>query len=219
MIIPPGRKSDTFTVSPARANLLRALRLVLGATKTEAFYRRALRSAVRELYRGGDAGEFVDTLAALIEEQFRRAWNEGARDAGFTGEMTDEDLLPLIERMAAEQEHMYAFADAIEKAGKDGAPIAPLYERADMWASRYNEIRDWARVHFGGKKRYKWVVGNTEHCEDCLALNGAVATGEAWEEARGRGVYPQSRDLECGGWRCQCELRPTDDPVTGEIPV
>lgn len=203
----------------ARDNLLAAVRLVTAALKTEAFYSRALRNAVRDLYRGGDAGAFIDRLSTLVEDQFRRAWNEGARDAGFTGEMTDDDLLPLIDRMAAEQEYMYAYADAIEQAGKDGSPIAPLYERADMWAARYKEIRDWARVHFGGKKRYRWVVGPTEHCEDCARLSGTVATGEAWEEARARGIYPQARDLECGGWRCQCSLQPTDEPPTGEIPL
>ena len=204
----------------ARANLLAAVRLVTAALKTEAFYSRALRAAVRELYRGGDAGDFIDKLAGLVEEQFRRAWNEGARDAGFTGEMTDDDLLPLIDRMAAEQEFIFAYADAIEQAGKDGSPIAPLYERADMWAARYNEIRDWARVHFGKRDMYKWVVGPTEHCDTCQSLNGTVASGEAWEAARARGIYPQSREgLDCGGWRCQCELQPTKDPPTGAIPV
>lgn len=203
----------------ARANLLAAVRVVAAALKTESFYRRALRGAVLDLYRGGDAGDFLDRLTALVEDQFRRAWNEGARDAGFAGEMTDADLLPLIERMAAEQDHMFAFADAIEQAAREEKPIAPLYDRADMWASRYNEIRDWARVHFGGKRRYKWVVGPTEHCEDCARLSGTVATGEEWEAARARGIYPQARDLECGGWRCQCSLQPTDEPPTGDIPL
>lgn len=202
--------------TPARDHLTYVMRRVVDALKTEAFYSRALRAAVRELYRGGDAGDFIDKLAGLVEEQFRRAWNEGARDAGFTGEMTDDDLLPLIERMAAEQEHMYAYADAIEQAGKDGSPIAPLYERADMWAARYSEIRDWARVHFGGKgKLFEWVMSpEKEHCDSCEKLNGIVKWGYEWEEAR---IIPGAAGAEyltCGGWRCGCSLQKTDKPRT-----
>jgi hypothetical protein len=48
---------------------------------------------------------------------------------------------------------------------------------------------------------YTWHVGNTEHCVDCLALDGVTLTASEWA---GLGIRPQSPDLACGGWRCQC---------------
>lgn len=52
--------------------------------------------------------------------------------------------------------------------------------------------------------RYMWVLGNTErHCSDCLSLNGQIKTASEWATA---GIEPQSPDLECGGWNCDCRL-------------
>lgn len=193
------------------------------AVKTENYYRRAIYESIRDLYTEKiDADGFIDKLAGLIEDQFRRAWNEGARNAGFDPEqMTDEDMLPLIDRMAQEQEFMYGLADDVEAARAKETGTAQFQSRADAWANKYNEVRDWAQTHFAGKKRFKWVVDpEKEHCHSCLdILNGIVATGEQWEEARARGIYPQSNSLECGGYHCGCTLEPTDEPLTeGGIP-
>ena len=51
---------------------------------------------------------------------------------------------------------------------------------------------------------FMWQRGSTEEpCSDCLALDGQVKTLREWEAA---GIEPQSPDLECGGWNCQCRL-------------
>lgn len=61
----------------------------------------------------------------------------------------------------------------------------------------------------------EWVEGDTvEKCAVCLALDGIVAPKELWDEL---GVHPQQAPnihLECGGWKCQCELKITDKPAT-----
>ncbi len=54
---------------------------------------------------------------------------------------------------------------------------------------------------------YMWVYGDTKHCTDCEGLNGVVLTAEEWRQS---GIQPQSPDLECGGWNCQCQWIPTD---------
>lgn len=54
------------------------------------------------------------------------------------------------------------------------------------------------------ESRFRWELGNTEeHCTDCLALNGQVKTSSEWLSA---GIAPQSPDLECGGWLCDCKF-------------
>lgn len=191
--------------------------------KTVAYYERALNAAVLDLYRGGDAGDFIDKAIYLIEEQFGRAWREGARDVGFDPAKISEGELEFLQsRMDREKEYILDFAQAIENAREAGDPVKPLQERVPLWANRYEEVRDTARAHYGIQTgaRLVWRVGPTEHCDTCLALDGVVATADDWEEARGRGIYPKSPDLDCHGYNCQCSLDPTDDPADeGGIPV
>lgn len=192
------------------------------ALKTEAYYNRALNSAVLEFYRGEmDAGEFIDEMIRLIEGQFRRAWNEGSRDVGVDPkDHTPEDDAILEEHINQETEHILDYAEAIEKAKIDGAPVAPLQARVSLWANRYNEMVNAARMHFGAEREYlKWKLGATEeHCETCAALDGIVATAEAWEES---GFHPQGAPndaLECDGWYCDCRLEVTKEKPTDKQP-
>jgi hypothetical protein len=191
------------------------------AVKTEGYYTRVLDRAVLEFYRGNiTAFEFIDTMLRLIDDQFRRAWNEGARDVGYElKDMTAEDLQVLQVRIDNEKEYILNFAGGIEQAAANGDSVAPYRDRVSMWANRYNEIRDWARAYFGGLTRLEWQLGMTEHCESCLTLSGTVATATQWNFARSEGIYPQSRRLKCGGYKCQCSLAVTDKPITpGGIP-
>jgi hypothetical protein len=62
---------------------------------------------------------------------------------------------------------------------------------------------------------YIWELGNTEkHCRDCLHLNGQIHRASEWRAA---GIAPQSPDLECGGWHCDCKLRRLDDHEGGSV--
>jgi hypothetical protein len=58
-----------------------------------------------------------------------------------------------------------------------------------------------------------WRMGSTrDHCRHCFGLNGATLTIFEWNQL---GIRPQSRALECGGYRCDCERVPTDAPSVG----
>jgi len=192
------------------------------ALKTEAYYNRALNQAVLDFYRGdSDAGEFIDEMIRLIEGQFERAWNEGSRDVNVDpADHTPEDDAVLQERINQETEFILDYAEAIEKARIEGADVGPLQARVSLWANRYNEIVAAARIHFGAELvRLKWELGATEqHCGTCAELNGIVANAEDWEAS---GFHPQGAPndaLECGGWRCDCSLEPTKEPVTDKQP-
>jgi hypothetical protein len=50
---------------------------------------------------------------------------------------------------------------------------------------------------------YEFVYGDTEHCSDCLRLNGQKHRMSDWIESD---MMPKSANLECGGWLCKCEL-------------
>jgi hypothetical protein len=217
------------TRAEARSNLVNAVRRIVDALeggdpisesiKTEAYYNRVLDRNIRQLYAGKmSEREFTDSLVDVIDAQFDRAWNEGMRDNGLdpAKDMTDEWAKILDERKVQELPYIEGFASDIAAAGKAGDPLDPLFTRADIWSGRYNEVVDLARVTTRPDDRFKWVYGDTEHCTDCERLNGIVATGKDWGES---GWAPQSQDLECHGFNCQCRLEPTDDPLTpGGIP-
>ena len=189
------------------------------AMKTEGQYRRQVWRVIRDLYNGEiDEFSFLDDMNSFIDNQFTRAWNAGAREMGVNpNQYTDEDITALADLMKAEQGYMLQLADDIMKAKAQGGSLDQFKPRADMWANRYNEIVNTARVHFGGKQMLEWVYSpDKEHCADCERLNGIVASAEDWGNYR---LAPQSRDLACGGWRCGCDLKLTSKPPTeGGIP-
>ena len=194
----------------------------IDALKTVEYYQRALNRDVLDFYRGDmDASEFLDDMIRLIEGQFERAWNEGSRDVGVDPkDHTPEDDAVLQERIDQETDFVLDYAEAIEKAKEAGDPVGPLQARVSLWANRYNEIVAEARIHFGADRvRLKWELGATEeHCSTCADLNGIVANAEDWEAS---GFHPQGAPndaLECGGWRCDCSLEPTKEPLTSKQP-
>lgn len=214
------RRGQVATIKTNVAGL--SGRTLREALKTEAYYNRALNQAVLDFYRGDiDAGEFIDEMIRLIEGQFERAWNEGSRDVGVDPkDHTADDDAILQDHINKETDYVLDYAEAIEKARIDGTPVAPLQARVSLWANRYNEIVAAARMHFGAERvRLKWELGATEqHCETCQALDGIVANAEAWEAS---GFHPQGAPndaLECGGWRCDCRLEPTTEPLTDKQP-
>jgi hypothetical protein len=64
-------------------------------------------------------------------------------------------------------------------------------------------------------QNYRWKYGDTiEHCESCSDMVAVgVQSAVYWRDQQAAGIYPQSPDLSCSGFHCDCELEPTDDPV------
>lgn len=181
--------------------------------KTQEMLYRQLRSEALELFRGGiDGNEFLTEFASDIEAQLTKAWNEGADESGVLPEdYTDEDNAELQSIIDAEIEYVYQLGDDIIELAKSGGTIedfrTQIGSRLDIWANRYNEVANRARIYFGGKEKYIWKIGATEmHCDTCSRLDGIVAWAQEWDEA---GVVPGqagSEYLACGGWRCDCTL-------------
>ncbi len=193
---------------------------IIDAIKTVAFYQRSIETLVRDLYRGGDLATFEDSLVELIDQQLDRAWREGMRlnDLDPAKDMTPEFEAELEDIKLRELDYVTGFGEAVQDAAqRDEASETPnaslqgLYVRGNIWSNRYTEVVNTAAlVTAEPKDRLEWIYGDTEHCETCAALNGIVASKEEWDDL---GIVPQSppnESLACGGWHCQCELRPTD---------
>jgi hypothetical protein len=195
----------------------------IDAIKTVGHFTRVMRRAVLDFYRGDiDAFEFISVMLALVEDQLTRAWNEGMRELELDPklDMKPEWEVVLAQKIGEQEEYILPLAEAIEKARGAGTPIDPLYARVDLWANRYNDVKNLAKTTCGSDQKLVWRLGRTElHCGTCATLDGVVAYTTEWRDS---GYKPQNAPnplLECGGWRCDCSLVPTKKYRTrGGIP-
>lgn len=185
------------------------------ARKSYDQYRDRLWRAMVRLFNGGRGATFDGSFARSIDQQLTVAWNEGADDVGVApDEMTREDMDILDGIIRNENDFINRIAGEIQvdaAAGMTREDFDRQYgNRADLWANRWNETVNRARIVFGGKKKLQWKLGATEkHCQTCNSLNGIVAYATEWDEARFQPQAPPNPLLECEGWRCGCTLMPT----------
>lgn len=90
-----------------------------------------------------------------------------------------------------------------------------LAARVRVWRNKLLGFVSIGQTYSREEKFYAWRLGNTEeHCVDCLRLNGQVHTAASWRAA---GIQPQSYDLTCGGWNCDCSFEEHDGPDRGDF--
>jgi hypothetical protein len=182
--------------------------------KTVDWYNRAMWAAVRDLYNGViSVPEFETIMIDIIQNQLRRAWNEGMRSIGLDPE-SDMTLLwemALQDIMASELVYVDPLAAEIVAAFHNNENVDQFRSRVELWANRYNDVVNQAvQICSKAGQKMEWIYGDTAHCTTCEQLNGTVAFESEWEQA---GIYPQrppNAMLSCGGWKCQCQIVPTD---------
>ena len=202
-----------------RAMKAAGLSLSVMAAKTYEFYRRALRDRARDLYSGAmSEDEWLDYMIDTIADQLTGAFRAGLREVD--AKMTDELQEELDKIIQSEYDHVLDLGASILEAKDRQAGMDGINSRLDSWAERWNDTKDRAILLAAPKDlALQWVYGDTEHCETCQALNGVIAYAGAWNEAELKPQSPPNEALECGGWRCQCRLEPTDEkPSEGNIP-
>ena len=188
------------------------------AIKTQAHYQRVMWAAVKDLYNGAiSESGFEDVMLQLIDGQLTRAWNEGMRHNGLdpATDMAPEWSAILDEIKLSEIDFVGRIAGEIIEAAQAGTGYEELRSRVDLWAARYNDVLNRSILETAGGGNFEWIVGDTEHCETCLSLNGIVASLADWKTA---GFKPQSdwrgalpnRFLKCSGFRCGCKLAKTN---------
>lgn len=183
-------------------------------------FSRGLRSAVRGLWMGVlDSWQFYKAFEAAIGREIALAWEEGAADGGVTPEeYSPEENAALSRFLVGQYEYITDFADTImQRSRAKGGALQPLLDKVELWVNRYSEARNQARAMAMADQKMIWELGPTvKHCTSCLKVAGKVKRGSVWFDS---GIMPQSRVLECGGWRCLCGLKPTKLPATpGPLP-
>lgn len=79
-----------------------------------------------------------------------------------------------------------------------------LPARIALWVTTLRGVASVAQTWRRDDPRLMWVWNPLkEHCDDCANLNGQVHRASEWRQMR---IEPQSRLLQCGGWRCGCRF-------------
>jgi len=185
-------------------------------------YCTALRGNVRALWSGEwDREQFNAAMLTSIDRGYNAAWLEGAEPYGIRAidELTSEERAQLNSAILVALQSAPGFADAIIAGSKEnGGKLTPLLTRAKLWCERYAQVQGTAGTMAAGNRAMMWVLGQAEHCPSCLKLAGKVKRASYWVE---HGILPRDPNtgLACGGFRCQCSLEPTTDPISkGPLP-
>jgi hypothetical protein len=177
-------------------------------------YRGALKSAVRGLWSQQTLRyEFVAQVRVAVELFYREAFLAGMKACGLAPEEgTLEEQQTLFDLIATDHASVSGWADFVEAHNQgSGGKLSALDYRTETWVNRYNAVNSVAQRMACGDRKLKWVYGPTEHCDDCRKLNGRVYRASTWAAYD---LQPQNRNLQCGGWRCQCKFHPTNEPLT-----
>lgn len=187
--------------------------------KTIEDFGRRLRGLAHGLW-AGDIGIFdwSDSMAMAIYRGYEQAWTEGAARVGILPEdRTPEETLKLQSTINEDLARIVGLGDFIEENTQaDNIPYGTVVSRVELWVNRYTSVANDAAVTAGADRKFIWEYGATsDHCGDCAKYEGKIHRGSLWVQV---GALPQGRTLECGGWRCDCRLVPTDAPATPGIP-
>lgn len=154
---------------------------------------------------------FMDAMIPEIENGYQAAWREALAAHGIEPEdATDDENQYVSNAMHQASSHLNDLGEWIEAHARDGEEpflLAAIHERIDLWVNDLQRLITWVNARLDEDAKREWVVGPTEHCSDCARYNGRVYRASVWAMV---GALPQARELECGGWRCQCQLVPTD---------
>jgi len=178
-------------------------------------FRMDIRSNFRALWKGiWDFDQFFDSMMGTIRTGFTKAWYEGAAKCGIKpNELSPEERLQMEATINNQFQYIDGVATAIEAGSQaNKGKLTPLLRRADIWVNGYRATVTQAQIMACKDKKLKWIEGDTKvKCVDCLAYDQRVYRGSTWVRY---GIRPQSPELACHGFNCQCRFEVTDDPCT-----
>lgn len=159
-----------------------------------------------------DRRRFGIVMRALVTRYGRQAFQDGLTDGGIEDPPTPEDLNTIASLVASQSQYVTNLGDTLYGAGLTESQIA---EKPAMW---YNKsIQPFYQAGLASADRnglYEWVYGDTEHCGDCLRLNGQKHRMRDWIKS---GFLPQNDTLECHGFNCRCRLVKTTGRASGRF--
>jgi len=103
-----------------------------------------------------DVFDFIADMTETIEDYLTKAFNEGAREVGVeTREFRSKDKAKLDEIIKKEYEFILGLGGDIEEAREkltESEFKTQFKPRVEVWATRYKNVTDQAKIHFGKRE-------------------------------------------------------------------
>ena len=176
------------------------------------------------------APSFINEFQFLIETWFPEAFFAGMAACGVMIDNINElemeerqiiwgnmitDLTAIVNFAADIETGRYGESSTFAGVGPRSAVFNSLYSRIDLYTNRLNRFYDLGQQAGCANRMMRWELGRTrEHCVDCAYYNGQVHRMRTWESY---GALPRTGGLECGGFRCDCQLVQTTERATGRL--
>ena len=155
-------------------------------------------------------------LRGQLQQAGERVWIDGLREGGDPSPDIDDQARKAISAWRAQQNTF--IQQFVVKLFDTATTPEQAATRATMWVNKsLNNLYHAALGAADDSQLWMWVVNPLkEHCSTCLRMNGQVHTMKDYLKT---GIVPQSSALECGGYRCGCELvKATGAQARGRIP-
>lgn len=160
-----------------------------------------------------DRRGFGITMRSLLKRYGEQAYKDGLANGGvFVDTLDPEDNAKFLSTYATQAGFIPGLAASVYES-KAVTP-ANADARAQMWTKSLQEFLDDGTLSANANGMFKWQYGLTEHCKDCLRLNGQVHRFKSWKT---HGWMPKSNRLTCKGFRCQCQLIRTTEKAKGRF--
>lgn len=149
----------------------------------------------------------------------RDVYVEGMSEGGLSSDDLDEDDERHIDEWIETQlDHVEGLVDYVSTVkGKDVVDVAAkqraILDRVSLWVKELRDLGGRGRLRAKDGELAVWELGDTEiHCPDCLANSRLKPHRVKWWRDADR--LPRSKDLDCGGYNCDCTLR---NPKTRKV--
>lgn len=178
-------------------------------------YARRIRGLIYGLWSGQlDEAGFAESMDILVDTGLSRAWRDGMREVGLSwDEMTIEEQTALSEIITEQVSHITGLAEYVGRKNKEsGYLLRETDYRAELWANAYQKAYNKALQMAQNDPKTVWRIGEVEkHCQDCLKYDGKVKRSSYWKKI---GAVPQSQNLECKGYNCDCRFEVSSEPLS-----
>lgn len=178
-------------------------------THTRSVFQSQMQRALRRYRRTGNVIDFRTRATQIINVYGARAYVDGLNAGGAIGaglgDLSDDERREMNMLINIQVNYVGSF-------NSDLSTVANADYHASLWTNKGLDGIYNAGLIAGAKNgNLEWLYGDTEHCADCLNLNGRVYRASIWKKYD---IQPKGDGLQCGGYNCQCKLIKTTKPVT-----
>lgn len=187
-----------------------------GYDLTQSLFLQDLRTLVKQaIEKEGVIGRYSFGIRAreLLKRYGLQAYKDGMAASGvFVDDLDPEDEGDYRNVFVDQASYIGGFSDDIYV--NKAVTLNNLDMRVNAWGKSLQSFVDSGRVAADANGMFQWKYGMTEHCKDCLRLDGQCHRMKSWYAS---GWLPRASTLDCHGFNCKCQLVKTNLKATGRF--